>query len=121
MSKENSSPSPDPPSSLTATTSLEKTIRDEPSMPSYQQQRLERDARKHWDIFYKRNTTHFFKDRHWISREYTELQPSGQVQAKHDKWRREKRDGEEKEVGMGEGASPCGKESVLKYICMHVY
>ncbi|XP_076238198.1 tRNA N(3)-cytidine methyltransferase METTL6 [Calliopsis andreniformis] len=34
---------------------------------------LEKDARKHWDIFYKRNETRFFKDRHWTTREFNEF------------------------------------------------
>lgn len=34
---------------------------------------LERDAKKHWDLFYKRNDTRFFKDRHWTTREFEEL------------------------------------------------
>lgn len=34
---------------------------------------LERDAKKHWDLFYKRNETRFFKDRHWTTREFDEL------------------------------------------------
>lgn len=34
---------------------------------------LERDARKYWDLFYKRNETRFFKDRHWTTREFKEL------------------------------------------------
>ncbi|XP_012054286.1 PREDICTED: methyltransferase-like protein 6 [Atta cephalotes] len=34
---------------------------------------LERDAKKHWDLFYKRNDTRFFKDRHWTTREFDEL------------------------------------------------
>ncbi|RZC42775.1 Methyltransf 12 domain containing protein [Asbolus verrucosus] len=34
---------------------------------------LEKDARKYWDLFYKRNETRFFKDRHWTTREFTEL------------------------------------------------
>jgi len=34
---------------------------------------LEKDAKKHWDLFYKRNDTRFFKDRHWTTREFREL------------------------------------------------
>ena len=33
----------------------------------------ERGSRRAWDIFYKRNSTHFFKDRHWIQREFPQL------------------------------------------------
>ncbi|XP_066584230.1 tRNA N(3)-methylcytidine methyltransferase METTL6 [Prorops nasuta] len=34
---------------------------------------LEKDAKKHWDLFYKRNETKFYKDRHWTTREFEEL------------------------------------------------
>ncbi|XP_053973431.1 tRNA N(3)-methylcytidine methyltransferase METTL6 [Hylaeus volcanicus] len=34
---------------------------------------LEKDSKKHWDLFYKRNDTRFFKDRHWTTREFNEL------------------------------------------------
>jgi methyltransferase-like protein 6 len=34
---------------------------------------LEKDAKKNWDKFYMRNSTNFFKDRHWTTREFTEL------------------------------------------------
>lgn len=30
-------------------------------------------AQKHWDLFYKRNETRFFKDRRWTTREFQEL------------------------------------------------
>lgn len=35
--------------------------------------KLEKEAKKHWDLFYKRNETRFFKDRHWTTREFQEL------------------------------------------------
>lgn len=35
--------------------------------------RLEIEARKHWDIFYRQNTTKFYKDRHYLKIEFTSL------------------------------------------------
>ena len=42
-------------------------------VPEFKRNKLEKDAQKNWDLFYKRNTTKFFKDRHWTSREFTDL------------------------------------------------
>lgn len=42
-------------------------------MPKYKQDKLEADARKNWDLFYKRNQTNFFKDRQWMTREFEEF------------------------------------------------
>ena len=39
----------------------------------FKQNKLELEAKKNWDLFYKRNTTKFFKDRHWTTREFEEL------------------------------------------------
>ena len=39
----------------------------------FKQNKLEREAQKNWDLFYKRNTTNFFKDRHWTTAEFKEL------------------------------------------------
>lgn len=39
----------------------------------FQANKLEVEAKKNWDLFYKRNTTKFFKDRHWTTREFIEL------------------------------------------------
>jgi len=35
--------------------------------------KFEREAKKHWDIFYKNNKDNFFKDRHYIEREFKEI------------------------------------------------
>ncbi|XP_026172395.1 tRNA N(3)-cytidine methyltransferase METTL6 [Mastacembelus armatus] len=40
---------------------------------AFKQMKLEKEAQKNWDLFYKRNTTNFFKDRHWTTREFEEL------------------------------------------------
>lgn len=42
-------------------------------IPEAKATRLEKEAKRHWDIFYKRNETKFFKDRHWTTREFQEL------------------------------------------------
>ena len=39
----------------------------------FKQMKLEKEAQKNWDLFCKRNTTHFFKDRHWTTQEFEEL------------------------------------------------
>ena len=46
---------------------------DKVTISDFKQQLLEKDAMKNWDMFYKRNTTAFYKDRHWTSREFPEL------------------------------------------------
>lgn len=42
-------------------------------IPEFKAEQLEKNAQKHWDLFYKRNDTRFFRDRHWTTREFTEL------------------------------------------------
>ena len=39
----------------------------------FKQNKLEKEAQKNWDLFYKRNSTNFFKDRHWTTAEFKEL------------------------------------------------
>ncbi|XP_027624968.1 methyltransferase-like protein 6 [Tupaia chinensis] len=51
----------------------EKRDRDQASVLAFKQQKLEREAQKNWDLFYKRNSINFFKDRHWTTREFEEL------------------------------------------------
>lgn len=49
-------------------------------VPEFKAQQLEKDAQKHWDLFYKRNETRFFKDRRWTTREFEDLlsEPQGE-------------------------------------------
>ena len=47
--------------------------KDTELLSDFKREKLEKEAKKNWDLFYKRNTTHFFKDRHWITREFPEL------------------------------------------------
>lgn len=39
---------------------------------------------KHWNLFYKRNSNHFFKDRHWTDREFSELLPPSSSSSSQD-------------------------------------
>ena len=43
-------------------------------MSQFLQEKLEKDAKKNWDLFYRRNGDRFFKDRHWTLREFQELE-----------------------------------------------
>lgn len=57
-----------------------RTLADERTLVSdFKQLKLEREAQKNWDLFYKRNSTHFFKDRHWTTREFEELKACRKV------------------------------------------
>ena len=42
----------------------------EKNISDFQRTKLEAEAKKNWDLFYKRNSDHFFKDRHWLTREF---------------------------------------------------
>ena len=46
--------------------------------------KYENDAKRYWDIFYKNNKDHFFKDRHYIDRELTELVTLAEQKEKED-------------------------------------
>ena len=79
----------------TGTANMPATFHDPSStgVSSFRQQKLEREAKKNWDLFYKRNGDRFYKDRHWTVREFEELLQQG-------------KDGEDRillEVGCGAG------------------
>ncbi|XP_071455340.1 tRNA N(3)-cytidine methyltransferase METTL6 [Hetaerina americana] len=46
---------------------------DKSLVSTFKAEKLEQDAKRNWDLFYKRNSTNFFKDRHWTTREFEEL------------------------------------------------
>eukprot|EP00050_Salpingoeca_kvevrii_P004347 m.251786 g.251786 ORF g.251786 m.251786 type:complete len:292 (-) comp10978_c0_seq2:73-948(-) len=50
-------------------------IRTKREAAPHEKRRFEREKRRNWDLFYKRNETRFFKDRHWIIREFPLLGP----------------------------------------------
>lgn len=50
-----------------------KLANDTKILSKFKRDKLEREAKKNWDLFYKRNKDHFFKDRHWTQREFQEL------------------------------------------------
>jgi len=51
-------------------TKLEKDVN---LISDFKREKLEKEALRNWDLFYKRNSTYFFKDRHWTTREFQEL------------------------------------------------
>jgi methyltransferase-like protein 6 len=43
---------------------------DETVISEFKRLKLEAEAQKNWDLFYKRNDTRFFRDRRWTTREF---------------------------------------------------
>ncbi|KXJ23335.1 Methyltransferase-like protein 6 [Exaiptasia diaphana] len=50
-----------------------KLDKDTTMISDFKREKLEKEAIKNWDLFYKRNSANFFKDRHWTTREFQEL------------------------------------------------
>jgi len=64
---------------------VDKLHRDTQLVSDFKRNKLEVEAKRNWDLFYKRNQTNFFKDRHWITREFPELlQQDTEVSTKHN-------------------------------------
>uniref|UniRef100_A0A0M3HV49 tRNA N(3)-methylcytidine methyltransferase n=1 Tax=Ascaris lumbricoides TaxID=6252 RepID=A0A0M3HV49_ASCLU len=52
-----------------------KKLEDEEPANEFKRKKLELDAQKNWDKFYKRNKDNFFKDRHWSREDLVLLCP----------------------------------------------
>ena len=48
-------------------------LASEPGLSNFQRDKLQKDSKKNWDLFYKRNGDRFFKNRFWTRREFCEL------------------------------------------------
>lgn len=59
----------------------ERLAKDRVLVSEFKQLKLEKEAQKNWDLFYKRNSTNFFKDRHWTTREFQELKACREVRS----------------------------------------
>ena len=56
-------------------------VQNEAPMRPFLQQKLEKEAQRNWDLFYKRNVTHFFKDRHWIANAFPQIKAAENPEA----------------------------------------
>ncbi|XP_057371730.1 tRNA N(3)-methylcytidine methyltransferase METTL6-like [Daphnia carinata] len=50
---------------------------DQTLVSEFKSMKLEAEAKRNWDLFYKRNDTRFFRDRHWTTREFEQLLGTG--------------------------------------------
>lgn len=91
-----------------STSSVALTSASQASLPSTHQQprtastfltsKAEREAARNWDIFYKKNETRFFKDRHWTDREFEQdLKLDAVAGAENGKHKLGRKEGDEEE------------------------
>lgn len=52
---------------------IDKLLSDTNLISNFRQIKLEKDSKKNWDLFYKRNQDRFFRNRYWTTREFSEL------------------------------------------------
>lgn len=62
---------------LTSEERMKLQLQNKRLVSEHQAATLELNAKRYWDLFYKRNETKFFKDRHWTVREFEELSTDG--------------------------------------------
>lgn len=67
------SPNTDYPRFLSAEETSKLEYQNSRSLSSFAKNKLQKEARLNWDRFYRRNTDHFFKDRHWLLIEFPEI------------------------------------------------
>ena len=61
---------------LTEEQRLQLEKQDTRLITEFKANKLELEAQKNWDLFYKRNETNFFKDRHWTKMSWTMVSSS---------------------------------------------
>eukprot|EP01135_Chromosphaera_perkinsii_P006120 Nk52_evm2s406 gene=Nk52_evmTU2s406 len=52
---------------------ISRLKKDKIEVPEFWKKKYKSETSKNWDLFYKRNQTNFYKDRHWTTREFTDL------------------------------------------------
>ncbi|KDO25894.1 hypothetical protein SPRG_08835 [Saprolegnia parasitica CBS 223.65] len=67
---------------------LELLNQDKKVVPAFWQEKYEREAAKSWDLFYKRNSTNFYKDRHYLHVVFPDLAPKedGTMASSEPQW-----------------------------------
>ncbi|KAF4730012.1 hypothetical protein FOZ62_011148, partial [Perkinsus olseni] len=97
----------------------DQVISQAAEVPEFWAKKYEKDAVKNWDLFYKRNKTNFFKDRHYLVTEFGEV-------ARSDSFLGSKETGLLVEIGCGVGnaviplAEACPNLSILATDCSSV-
>lgn len=51
----------------------EEMLQKQKEMTNFKKNKLEVDACKNWQTFYRLNRSHFFKDRHWSKQEFENI------------------------------------------------
>ena len=82
----------------------------------FEASKLEREAQRNWDLFYKRNETNFFKDRHWTTREFEEILAEEGVSCQTDGGETKRKILLEVGCGVGNLAFPLIQEKLPLFI-----
>lgn len=80
-----------------------KLENDKELVSDFKKKKYELDAKKNWDLFYRRNKANFFKDRYWTFREFDELNNDHNLIENEDGNNLNKPIGKLLEIGCGVG------------------